>query len=105
MNIYIFANVGSLTDNYHAGGSAAIIAQTQARALELLPYIDARFNEPESGEYETTAEFMDAHTAWRKDLNRLAAKHARDTDASCHEISLEGDYEERIWVFADSGCC
>lgn len=37
MNIYLFQSISDLTDNYHDGGSAMVIAESVEKAINSLP--------------------------------------------------------------------
>ena len=77
MNIYIWELIGQgLTSNYHSGGGVAVVAPTRERADELLRE-SARGDDPLDGELDPVDAIYE----------------------------LDGDYEEKVFIFPDAGCC
>lgn len=76
MNIYIFQGIDQgLTDDYHSGGGAVVVAASLEDAIKMLP---------EECEMEV-----------RTDLNSIFNV----------EYELLADVPARAFIFPDAGCC
>lgn len=86
MKIFIFENVGTLTESYHEGGGLVIIANDLEAALKM------------------AADEPPKYTWRNSDKNPIKL-----TDEEIKEVisyDLAGDnIEAKLFIFPDSGCC
>ena len=97
MNLYIWKYVEHLTDSHHNTGVVAVIAESLARALELIPHV---------GKQDLDACLSDescdgwANCPHRKSRESCDCKPLPDPERFSVVTT-----EERVWVFPNPGCC
>jgi hypothetical protein len=78
VKLFIFRDIGDLTDNYHDGGSAVVIAADIESAISLLPVASQR---------EASNDYVDGRVR-------------EFTLASIHDPK-----QPEAFIFPDAGCC
>lgn len=78
MKLFIFRGLGDLTDNYHDGGSAAVVSADIESAISLLPTASQR---------EASNDYVDG----RVRVFSLASVH--------------DSIKPEAFIFPDAGCC
>lgn len=92
MKVFIWEDVGQLTDSYHSGGGCVVIAENIEKAYALL-MADDRVSRPvaHQGNIQPFGDGEDLTTVFGLVPDVV--------------LDVSGETPERVFVFPDAGCC
>lgn len=86
--MYIFRNPERVSDSYHDGGSVAVVASTGLHVQELIK------EHNDSNEY-----------GYRNARPRTIISDEDWANAELYMLHDDFDYEPKVMIFPDAGCC